>query len=538
MRRLVLPLLLAAGLMCWAAPPPQAAAPGGDNYLAEGGNPQRDAWQRNETILNTGNVSHLTLLWKTKLDSTPREMTNLFPPLVAAGVQTPNGTKQIAVVAGVSDDLWGLDADNGQVLWHKHFDSTYKPETGGRQAGTLCPGGQTANPVVGPGAQPGTYTVYAVAWDGRLWQVNLADGADVKPPAKFMPPNAKPYSLNLSNGVIYTSISQGCGGYPFAITSFDLATQKASALLPQGGGLWGRRGVTAGYDGNTVYMGTGDGPYYPEKKNLGDSIVAAKLDANQQLQLTGWFAPPNAIWMWHRDLDMNVSPMAFDYDNTHLLVATSKECVVYLLDQDNFGGADHRTALATTPHLCNDDNQFDAKGVWGAPAAWQDASGTQWVDVPFWGPVSATFHAPIEYGRPTEGGVVALKVKHQNGKWALVPAWISQNMDMGEEAIVANGIVFAYGSGEDTQQQRVQSPWDKPAPPVPTYPGIGQSAARIFGSTHATLYALDGQTGKTLWSSGDQIKSWSHFSGIAEANGRLYIPTYDGYVYCFGLRNQ
>ena len=34
-----------------------------------------------------------------------------------------------------------------------------------------------------------------------LHQLNVADGEDVAPPAKFMPPNGKPYALNLVNNV-------------------------------------------------------------------------------------------------------------------------------------------------------------------------------------------------------------------------------------------------------------------------------------------------------------------------------------------------
>jgi outer membrane protein assembly factor BamB len=48
------------------------------------------------------------------------------------------------------------------------------------------------------------------------------------------------------------------------------------------------------------------------------------------------------------------------------------------------------------------------------------------------------------------------------------------------------------------------------------------------------LYALDGETGDELWSSKDQITSWNHFSGLSIANGRVYIGTYDGMLYCFG----
>jgi outer membrane protein assembly factor BamB len=46
---------------------------------------------------------------------------------------------------------------------------------------------------------------------------------------------------------------------------------------------------------------------------------------------------------------------------------------------------------------------------------------------------------------------------------------------------------------------------------------------------------LDAQTGKELWSSGNQIATWNHFSGLTVANGRVYIGTYDGVLYCFGV---
>jgi len=43
-------------------------------------------------------------------------------------------------------------------------------------------------------------------------------------------------------------------------------------------------------------------------------------------------------------------------------------------------------------------------------------------------------------------------------------------------------------------------------------------------------------TGAELWSSGDQMTSFSHFSSLAVANGRVYLGTYDGTLYCFGLK--
>ena len=46
---------------------------------------------------------------------------------------------------------------------------------------------------------------------------------------------------------------------------------------------------------------------------------------------------------------------------------------------------------------------------------------------------------------------------------------------------------------------------------------------RIPLSTHATLYALDAETGEELYSSGDQINSWNHFAELSVANGRVYL---------------
>ena len=506
----------------------------GADWFIDGGDPARTGWQKDEKILNTSNVKNLKLLWKTHVDSTPREMHNIFPPVVADHVDTTNGAKQIGVIAGVSNDLYGIDLSEGEQLWHVKLDSTFTPPPGGRGGGTLCPGGQTDVPVIGPGGKPGSYTVYTVGWDGRLFQLNAADGKEVAPPQAFMPANGKPQSLNLFEGTIYTSSAQGCGGVTNAFYSFNLATNKASAFLPAGGGLWGRRGVSIAPDG-TAYMGTGDGSFYPEKKQLGNAIVAVKLDANKELQLAGFFGPPDANWMHGRDLDINVTPVPFDYKGKHFLIGTSKQCRVWLLDRDHLGGADHSTALFRSGLICNDDQTWDSQGMWGALSTWQDPAGNAWVLVPFWGPVSSSFHAPIEYGRPENGGVAAFKVEEKNGNWQLVPAWLSRDMARGEEAVIANGVVFAYGSGENTNQRRPDVPYDQTRTPQQSG---GGSPERIAGSTHATLYALDGQTGKELWSSGDQITSFNHMAGISVVNGRIYVPTFTGDVYCFGIARQ
>ncbi|MBC7928038.1 MAG: PQQ-binding-like beta-propeller repeat protein, partial [Bryobacteraceae bacterium] len=52
---------------------------------------------------------------------------------------------------------------------------------------------------------------------------------------------------------------------------------------------------------------------------------------------------------------------------------------------------------------------------------------------------------------------------------------------------------------------------------------------------NATLYAFDAENGKELFSSGKTISSFTHFSGLAISEGRVYVTTFDNTIYAFGL---
>ena len=54
----------------------------------------------------------------------------------------------------------------------------------------------------------------------------------------------------------------------------------------------------------------------------------------------------------------------------------------------------------------------------------------------------------------------------------------------------------------------------------------------------AVLYALDAKTGKALYQSGDAIDTWTHFSGLALANGQVYAVDGNSQIYCFGLKGK
>lgn len=499
------------------------------DWLTDGGDPQRTGWQKNEHILTVSNVKGMKLLWKYKTDNEPREMHALFPPLIVGRVLTAAGPKQVAIVAGISDNIYAIDVATGTLLWKHHFDTTFSPPPG-VSFGTLCPGGQLATPVIGPGKTPGSYIIYAAAWDGRLHQLDVATGRAVAPSELFMPPNGKPYGLNLWNNVIYTTSAQGCGGNPNLVYAFDLATRRTATFDPGSGGMWGRSGPSIGKDG-TLYTGTGDGSYNPELRSFGTAVIGVKLDPKTgALKLKDYYGPPNAEYLLKRDMDLQVTGPVFEHAGREWLVQGSKECRTWLLDTAALGGEDHSTAEHRSELICNEDQDYQAAGIYGAMATYEDAKGVRWVLVPFWGPKHPKFKAPIEHGEIFNGAVAAFKMEKNpaTGRFFLNPAWISRDMKHADPPLVANGIVFGFASGEDVVLRSPPMPYGQPPDP-------GGTAGRISRSTHSVLYALDGQTGDELWSSGDTITSWNHYSGISIANGRVYIGTYDGTVYCFGL---
>src|SRR6476469_6927360 len=100
---------LAAAIMVCAS-----ATLGATDFLTEGVDNARTGWVQGEKIFTTANVGSSKLLWKLKLDSAPRAMHNLFAPLIAERVQTAAGVKEIGIVAGISDDMFGIDVASGK----------------------------------------------------------------------------------------------------------------------------------------------------------------------------------------------------------------------------------------------------------------------------------------------------------------------------------------------------------------------------------------------------------------------------------------
>jgi outer membrane protein assembly factor BamB len=497
----------------------------GADWPTFGHDPQRSGWAVEEDSLNVRNVSGLKLLWKSQVKNEPRSLTALTAPVVTEGVTTPTGIRSVVYVAGSSDNLNAIDARTGELIWSRTFESHVLPKDAGMW---LCPNNLNATPTI----DKDRGLIYAIAVDGKFYGLDLGTGQTRIGPVQFVPAYSKDWSLNLSNDIVYTSISQGCGGARSGIYSLDIHHPNRPVIhdllvAKRGAGIWGRGGVAIGADGR-VYASTGDGKFNPTDGEYGSSLFAARPE---DLEVTDYYSPLNFDLLTKYDLDIAASSLIwFPYRSYRLVAGGGKEGVIYMLDADSLGTEDHQTPLYRQK-LSNDQLEFEMLGIWGELSSWRDEDVNTWLYVPVWGPVSKEApHFPLAHGPNPHGSIMAFKlsISPSSHKPTLDPVWISNDFDVPEPVAIANGVIFALSTGENTQQT---------TGPAVIYQGQKLLTDQQRGqNTHnAVLYALDAKTGQVLYQSGNAITSWVHFSGLAVADGRVYAVDHNSTLYCFGL---
>jgi outer membrane protein assembly factor BamB len=249
---------------------------------------------------------------------------------------------------------------------------------------------------------------------------------------------------------------------------------------------------------------------------------------------------------------------------------------MYVLDANALGGPNHSTPLYQSARLGNDEEMLGGRGVWGSMATAADPQGRRFLYVPMWGPPSKSAPAfTFSYGDAPRGSIMAFELSSAGDKLSLIPTWISRDMHVPDPPVVANGVVYAIQTGENTVQNpgprgdiRVEppatpaggaargsaTPAAQPGAAQGTTPGAGGgggaggrggadpvaaalAAARLRATpvTNLVLYAFDAQTGKQLYSSETIIPGWVHHSEPVVAAGKVFVVTWDARVYAFGL---
>lgn len=504
------------------------------DWLTYGHDPRRTGYNPSENRLSPENVSNLSLLWQAQLDNVPLALSALTAPVVADNVTTSTDPKTLVFVAASSNTFFAVDANDGKVIWNRTFISFAAPK---EESFYLCPNTPNATPVIDREHQ----MVYTLAADGRLYGLDLATGTVKFGPFALIPPFAKAWSLNLRDGVIYTTTSQACGGDRSGIYSMRVSDPmhvESHELLVRGGygaGMWLRGGTVIGPDG-TIYVPTGDGALDPAAGDYSNSYLAVPPDL---ARVRDYFSPPN--WQDLKKLDLDLPSgglLEFSYGGKQLLAGGGKEAVIYLLAASDPGGSSHQQALYTSPVLANEGRALQEKGIWGPAAYWSDADHDTWLYFPVWGPLAKTAPSfPVTNGDTPHGSVLAFKVvTSADDRPALEAAWVSPDMNLPDTPVVANGVLFAVATGENPRQDRVigmhyksMDDWKH---------NLLTTAERSAGTRPAVLMALDARTGKLLYQSGDSIKTWVHFTGLAVTGGRVFAVDHESRLYCFGLKNS
>ncbi len=532
------------------------------DWLTYNYDPERTGWDRGETQITKAAAPHLHLLWTLQTPTRPappNRYSTLTEAVVVNHVQTQQGEKNLVYVGSRDNTIYAIDADKGSLVWTRSFPNPQQPPVA---PSANCPENMNATPV----ADREKGVLYFLPNDGKLRGISLADGADRLAAIPFLPPFSRNFSLNLVNGWIVTGTVRGCANAISQIAFMDLndPAHPASHYYTspgKGSGPWGRGGIVSTPFGWVTQ--TGDGAYDPASGRWGNSI----LSFTRTGMLVDSFTPPDEAHINARDLDLgSTSPLTFSFGGRTLVATSGKQGVIYLLDAKNLGGADHRTALYTSPRWSNDPELFGFNGMWSVLSTYVDSHGKRWLLAPFYGPPAkgTVDQFKKNHGDTINGQLMAFTVEGTGDHPWLQPQWISADLDLPGVAVVANNVILILADGDRASTlitQQAHHPTQRQGlPPLlgvdPAMPGYERDEAweasqfRPFAeggqqhglrydggreTTHAVLYALDPETGDEIYSSGDAMDSWNHYGGLALSHGKIFITSYDGRVFAFGL---
>ncbi len=523
---------------CALAEAKQLCAQRGGDWMTLGSDVQRSYWVRGDAKISVETMRKpgFQLIWKIKLKNKPRQLNSLTPPALFDFYIGYRGFRSLGLVGGSSNKVIGIDVDLARVEWEKNLGSSFP-----RGPSTLCPGGMTSSvtrptqtsylatlghgfgrdapaksgageplegavtlkerpiqepppaPVSTPASgrtitpppdpyAPAVKYVHALTGDGKFHSLYVSNGNEPKPPIQFLPPNANALGLTVFDKTAYVATVNGCSNVENGIWALNLESGKVTHW--KSSGVIGSTGFAVGPDG-TLYVAA-----------AGGELVALE-PATLAVRNT-----------YRSEKEFSSSPVVFEYRGKDLIAVTTSDGRMQLVDSAALSGP----PLSVTPAFSN------AISVVGSLASWRDSVGTRWVLAPIAGsaPISSAF--VVNNGEVKNGAIAAFKVVEENGLPTLRPDWISRDMLSPLPPAIVNGVIFALSSGEVGSGDAQMS-----------------AAQRVRRSSKAILYALDGATGRELWSSGGDIGSFVHSGGLTAGGGRVYVGGHDGTQYAFGF---
>ena len=322
-------------------------------------------------------------------------------PLYVANLSMNDGKKHnVVFLATESDWVYAYDADSSscQQLWKKSMlgagETTVLPADT-TEIHDLTPEiGITSTPVIDGDA--GIIYVCAKSknpsgmYFHRLHALNLASGAETVDPVEITATNFVPLNhlqrpaLLLNNGTVYVAF--GSHGdhmvYQGWLMAFDATTlaQKFvwSSTDPTNGNsqgaIWqGGGGVAVDASGN-LYLETANGVFDADSGGINYSDSVVKLSSNGSV--LDYFTPFNESMLNTDDVDLGSSAVIILPDSlgsaahSHLLLATGKPGVLFLLDQANLGKFNSVLSQDLQEVIVQPNSMKVLAGIFGQPAYW------------------------------------------------------------------------------------------------------------------------------------------------------------------------
>ena len=340
--------------------------------------------------------------------------------------------------------------------------------------------------------------VYAVSADGMFRTLGLVSGKDVQRPAPFVPAGARFSDLIAVNDKVYTATSGGCGGAADGVWAIDIASDTKPVVSWKTNGGVADRVCRLRYQRHRY---RGDWAWHCHGRRLRQRDRRAR---SEDARREGLVQPPG--------VEFAAPPVLFQEAGKDIVAVTTRDGRILLLDAGLSRRRESRHAAVRVGVIHGRRRNVrgavtrDVAGARSRCSAQpgrrlllrrrRRADGARWLLIPVAGPLPASLGAAGN-GAVSNGAILGVKLAHQDGKFSVQPAWISQNIAAPLTPIVVNGVAFA-ASG----------------PP----------------NAPAALYALHGATGKPLWNSEKTIdvaavgpeflgRIWSRVRGNARRHG-------------------
>ncbi len=453
-----------------------------------------------ESAISVGTAGRLHQLWRVSLPARADGS-----PVFVAGVATPGGTRDLAVVTTAAGDLVAIDATTGATVWQRHHPAGSCTINNGSN-----PCYTTSSPVLDPNGR----FVYTYGLDGRVHKHSVTDGAEVVGGGWPVTVTLKPFDEKGSSSLSTVTDPSGksylyvtLAGYPGDrgdyqghLVTVDLGTGTARVFntlcsdqtvlfhetpgtpdCPQKiSGVWARAGVTYSPDTGRIYLSTGNGTFSPANHDWGDTVLALHPDGTGvNGDPVDTYTPTDHATLDRYDIDLGSSVPA-------VLPATPNASVHHLGVQ---GGKDAKLRLLDLDHLSGQDGIGHVGGEVGPI-----------VDVPQGGELLSH---PTVWTDPADGGI-----------------WVFVNTSNGVSGLQ----LVVSGNGTPSLVNR----WTR-------HPGSNGTTVLeggvLFVPADGALVAYDATTGRPLWFAGTGNIHWE---SPALGGGKLFVTDQGAQLTAYG----